>query len=150
MHITHILGKNKKYTAIEQLSSLRANFQGDRWVIRPNGFTWWFTVTPTLLSDTYTLKFVYDQNYKPKVYIVNPKPLRLAKGAKRLPHTYDTSKQLLCLFLPHNQEWTTSKLMSKTIVHWAVEWLVYYEEWAFSGIWYGGGHGSWDVEPKEK
>lgn len=147
MHITHILAKNKKYTAMEQLSSLRANFKGDRWVVRPNGFTWWFTVTPTPLSDTYTLKFVYSQNFMPKVYVVSPRPLRLAKGAKRLPHTYDTNKQLLCLYRPNNREWTTSKLISQTIVHWAVEWLYYYEDWAFSGVWRGGGHGSWDVQP---
>ena len=40
---------------------------------------------------------------------------------------------------------TSSMLISKTIVHWAIEWLYYYEEWAYSGRWYGGGHGKWDV-----
>ncbi len=70
---------------MEQLSSLRASFKGGRWAVRPNGFSWWFTVTPTLLSDTYTLKLVYEQNYSPKVYVVEPKPLKMAKGAKKLP-----------------------------------------------------------------
>lgn len=134
---------------MEQLSSLRANFKGDHWDIRPNGFTWWFTVTPTPISDTYTLKIEYNENKRPNVYVNSPKPLRMPKGAKRLPHTYDSNRQCLCLYKPGNREWTVSKLISQTIIHWALEWLVYYEEWAYSGIWHGGGHGSWDAIPEE-
>lgn len=137
----HFMARNNRYTAIQQLSSLRACYQGGRWVITPNGFTWRFKTTPTPLSDTYTLKIVYKQNFSPKVYVDEPKPLRLAKGATRLPHTYDSKAQQLCLYHPKYREWTVSKLISKTIVHWALEWLYYYEGWAFSGIWHGGGHG---------
>lgn len=149
MQKIHFLVKNKKYTAIEQLTSLRANFKGDHWVTRPNGFTWWFTVTPTSISDTYTLRFEYNENKRPEVFVKSPKPLKMPKGAKRLPHTYNTKKQSLCLYVPGYREWTTSKLISQTLLHWALEWLVYYEEWAYSGKWLGGGHGSWDAIPVE-
>lgn len=137
---------------MQQLTSLLAYYHESRWVTVPNGFTWWFKATPTLLSDTYTLKIVYKQNFFPKVYVVEPKPLRLAKGATRLPHTYKNKSgvQQLCLYYPQYREWTEYKLISKTIVHWALEWLYYYEEWAFSGIWHGGGHGSWDAIPNEE
>lgn len=135
---------------MQQLASLRVTYNSDRWNISPNGFTWWFKVSPTPLSETYLLKIVYKQNYRPKIYVVEPKPLRLAKGAKRLPHTYSTTEQQLCLYRPKNHEWTESDLISRTIVHWALEWLFYYEEWAYSGIWHGGGHGSWDVKPEEE
>lgn len=38
-------------------------------------------------------------------------------------------------------------LIADTIVHWSIQWLIYYEHWAYTGIWKGGGHGNWDVEP---
>ena len=133
---------------MEQLSSLKTTFNGNRCVVNHNGFGWWFTACPSHISSSYTLKVVYEQNSYPKVYVVDPMPLTLAKGAKRLPHTYNTEKQHLCLYWPGHREWTESKLISKTIVHWAIEWLFYYEEWAFSGIWHGGGHGSWDSIPE--
>ena len=145
MQKIHSLVKNRKYTVHEQLSSLRACFKSGRFERRHNGFTWWFEVTPTPLSDTYLLKIVYNQHAVPLVYVEEPKPLLLAKGAKTLPHTYNTKTQQLCLFMPKRKEWTSSMLISKTIVHWAIERLYYYEEWAYSGRWYGGGHGKWDV-----
>lgn len=62
-----------------------------------------------------------------------------------LPHTYndEVDKQRLCLFLP--QEWKEDMLISNTIVHWAIQWMYYYEIWASTGRWLGGGHGDWDV-----
>ena len=90
MQKIHSLVKNRKYTVHEQLSSLQACFKGGRYERRYNGFTWWFEVTPTPLSDTYLLKIVYNQHAVPLVYVEEPKPLLLAKGAESLPHTYNT------------------------------------------------------------
>lgn len=92
MQKIHSLVKNRKYTVHEQLSSLQACFKGGRYERRYNGFTWWFEVTPTPLSDTYLLKIVYNQHAVPLVYVEEPKPLLLAKGAKTLPHTYNSKK----------------------------------------------------------
>lgn len=139
----------RRYTVMEQLASLKANFRGGKSVIGPNGFTWRFKVMPTPLSCSYTLKIVYCQNSLPKIYVEDPKPLPLAIGADRLPHTYDTHSQRLCLYCPQFNEWNSQMLLSNTIVHWAFEWLIYYEEWLYSGKWYGGGHGSWDAQPNE-
>lgn len=140
---------NRRYTAMQQLCSLRASFKGHHWVIRRDGFTWWFEATPSVLSSTYMLKVVYNLHCRPEVYVVSPKPLRLAQGATRLPHTYDTKKQKLCLYSPMYREWNETMLISKTIIHWTLEWLLYYEQWAFSGVWHGGGHGSWDAIPND-
>lgn len=52
--------------------------------------------------------------------------------------------------MPGYGEWNSTMLISRTIIHWAVQWLVYYEEWVYSGLWYGGGHGSWNAEPEEE
>lgn len=38
--------------------------------------------------------------------------------------------------------------IDETIVHWAAQWIVYYESWVQTGIWQGGGHGNWDA-PKD-
>ena len=78
MQKIHSLVKNRKYTVHEQLSSLQACFKGGRYERRYNGFTWWFEVTPTPLSDTYLLKIVYNLKSatKPlKVLIAFTRPL---------------------------------------------------------------------------
>lgn len=140
--------RNRHFTSIQQALVLKSryDFGNSRWNIRPHGFTWLFDVTPTSLSDTYRLKMVYDEPFIPQVYVVSPKPLVLAKGADKLPHTYDTKRQRLCLFKPHCGEWNSSMLIADTIVHWAIEWLYYYENWVYTGKWLGGGHGNWDAE----
>lgn len=113
--------------------------------------TWFGEFMPSALSDTYRLKITYTTGKPPKVYIVSPKPLPLAEGAKRLPHTYSYSngKQQLCLFLPKAGEWNSSMFIATTIVHWAVQWMYYYEIWVTTGKWMGGGHGNWDAEKKD-
>lgn len=115
-----------------------------------SGFVWTCSIKPTELSQTYTIKIVYHLNQLPQCYVVNPKPLALAEGATRLPHTYNSKKQQLCLFYPSLHEWDSTMSISKTIVHWAVQWLFYYEIWLYTGVWNGGGHGNWDVDLKGK
>ena len=148
MQETLSMAKNKlRYTPVQQLGMLKTRYGGEG---KPthNGFVWICAFTPTPLSDTYRLKIEYQMGYYPKSYIVSPKPLALAEGAKRLPHTYDTIKQRLCLFKPDFREWTSSMPIAETIVHWAVMWMFFYESWVFTGKWLGGGHGNWDVTPE--
>ena len=40
----------------------------------------------------------------------------------------------------------TLNRIANTIVHWAIEWLYYYENWVYTGKWLGGGHGNWDAD----
>lgn len=150
MRKIHSLVRSKRFTAMQQMAALKSqyNFSNSQWRIRPHGFTWLFNVTPTALSDTYTLKMVYNEPFFPNVYVISPKPLTLAEGAIRLPHTYDTKKQCLCLFRPHCGEWNNTMLIANTIVHWVIEWLYYYENWVYTGKWLGGGHGNWDADFK--
>jgi len=142
--------KNRfKYTPVQQLGMLKTRFGGIG-KPTPNGFEWTKEFSPTPLSDTYTLKIEYHVGYYPKSYIIKPKPLALADGATRLPHTYDTKQQRLCLFQPDYREWTSSMPIADTIVHWAVLWMFYYESWVCTGKWLGGGIGNWDVTPKSQ
>ena len=72
--------RNRRYTPIQQLQFLRATYKSYRWSIRPSGFTWWFKTSPTAISDDYLLKVVYDQGKQPEVFVVHPKPLKMAKA----------------------------------------------------------------------
>ena len=94
--------ENKAITPIQQFSILRHEFPGSTGSVHCGTMTWFGEFTPSALSDTYRLKITYTLGWTPKAYIVSPKPLPLAEGTKRLPHTYNYSngKQQLCLFLP--------------------------------------------------
>lgn len=142
--------KFKKYTAYEQYASLRSTYENSFGHLMPNGFSWLCDLQPSPISQLYQIKIVYTDGYPPSIYIVSPKPLKLAKNAERLPHTYDTKKQQLCLYRPQFNEWNRSMLISQTIVHWALSWLYFYEEWVSTGIWKGGGHGNWDIIPRQE
>lgn len=150
MPVTLSMAKNRfKYTPVQQLGLLKTRYGGIGGPTR-DGIVWQGDFTPTPLSYTYRLKIEYQKGNYPKVYIVNPKPLPLAAGASKLPHTYDSKKQRICLFKPDLWEWTSSMSIADTIVHWAVLWMFFYESWVCTGKWLGGGHGNWDVTPKEQ
>ena len=143
---------NKRtFTPIQQLGLLKHEFPSSKGSVTRGTMVWRYEFTPSALSDTYKLKIVYNANKYPKAYIESPKPLQLAEGAKQLPHTYDFSngKQQLCLFWPAADEWNSSLSIATTIVHWAVQWMYYYEIWLATGTWMGGGHGNCDVKIKE-
>ena len=94
----------KAITPIQQFGILRHEFPESSGTIQCGTMTWFGEFTPSALSDTYKLKITYKLGQAPKAFIISPKPLQLAEGAKRLPHTYNYSngKQQLCLYLPGN------------------------------------------------
>lgn len=148
MHRTHFMVKAKGYSVIEQLNFLKATYKGSRGNAYRGTFTWYFDIQPLSISNIYRLKITYKMGQFPQTFIISPKPLPLANGASILPHTYDTKTQRLCLFHPKYREWNRTKRIDETIVHWAAQWIVYYECWVLTGVWQGGGHGEWDA-PKE-
>lgn len=86
------LVKNRRYSAAQQLCTLRIRYPDSEGHLLHNGFEWTFTLTPTDLSDTYRIKIIYRDGMVPQVYVLSPKPLRMPENAKRLPHTYDTKR----------------------------------------------------------
>lgn len=151
MQKIHFLEKyNYKLTCVNQLALLKANYENGTSHMTHNGFVWTCPISPTKRSNTYILKIVYKNGESPKSYIISPKPLPLAKGTKTLPHVYNTKSQRLCLYTPNCNEWNSSMPISTTIVHWAIQWMFYYEIWFYTGKWEGGGHGNWDADYKDK
>lgn len=119
--------------------------------VREDSLTWTCSVTPSPLSNTYTLKLQYVRNNSIKIFVTEPKPLILAAGKTKLPHVYSTSEQRLCLYYPDGIEWNTGMLYTRTIIPWACEWLYHYELWVATGNWHGGGiHHETEAEKQTK
>lgn len=103
------------------------------------GLIWEGKLQPTELSMTYDIRIEYMVGKDPDVYVINPKPLTLAPNATKLPHIYNQEKQHLCLYHRRMNEWNEHKMIAKTIIPWTSEWLLHYEIWVSTGIWFGGG-----------
>lgn len=106
---------------------------------RDLSLTWIHTLKPSPLGDLYKVKLEYNMNSVPKVFVLNPKPLALAKEKTKLEHCYDQGKQQLCLYLPNTGEWCKDKLLVDTLIPWTMDWLYHYEIWLCTGEWTGGG-----------
>lgn len=129
-----------RISLIAQEGTLKSYFPGTR-IFRKGEMEliWTGAVTPSPLSATYTLHLHYKFKEGAKVYVINPKPLKLADGKTKLPHVYSTPEQRLCLYYPAGNEWNTSMFYVKTLIPWACEWLYHYELWVATGTWSGGG-----------
>lgn len=115
---------------------------------RDNELIWKHKIRPSPLSVEYDVKLHYKMDIKKKskkdrrvnFYVTDPKPLALARNAKRLPHVYDQQTQKLCLYYPDGKEWNSSMALANTVVLWAYEWLYHYELWlGTNNEWKGGG-----------
>ena len=128
------------FSATHQLREIKKLFPNIE-VVKAKGtsFIIMMKVQPTPLSKTYDIKICYDKYLGVKVFVINEK-LKVAENRTKLPHVYSHEEQRLCLYSPSKDEWIREKLISSTIIPWAVEWLQYYELWLANGKWLGGGH----------
>lgn len=133
--------KNKPFPIGAQAGLLKSMFPDSTVVTSMDkSLTWTHTLRPSPLGDEYRIKMEYVIGLSPKVYVLSPTPLTLARGAKKLPHVYDQKKQRLCLYYPDGKQWNSSMPLAKTIVWWAYEWLYHYEIWlGTDDDWKGGG-----------
>lgn len=138
--------KAKKLTVAEQVEQMRIlqpNFPVQRkkrsgkkakTVSTFNKAVWIGDVQPTPLSRSYSVKIEYEYLLAPRITVLSPK-LKLAEGAKRLPHIYNSGN--LCLYTPAKGEWHSGLSIAATIVPWISTWLYYYEIWVITGEWMG-------------
>jgi len=96
--------------------------------------SWVGRITPTKMSDTYTIRVTYQAPRRPEVEVITP-ALRPLPG-KRIPHTFPG--KILCLHLPG--QWAANMFIANTIIGWTALWLFFYETWLVTGEWEGGGH----------
>lgn len=101
--------------------------------IKPNKLVWVGDVTPTPLSETYTLKIEFALGDKPRVVVLKPKLVK--RPNEKLPHVFTGNE--LCLYRSKYNEWNSSMLITATILPWSILWLLYYEIWFVTGFWSG-------------
>ena len=94
------------------------------------------------MSETYLVEIDYRLGKHPDVRVLCPELVRYQD--EPLPHVYPSDR--LCLYFPNakHMEWTPAMWLSETILPWSALWLEFYEHWALTGQWFGGG-----VHPKE-
>lgn len=90
---------------------------------------------PTSTSDDYTIEISYRIPTRPRIHVLSP-PLRLAPGQNRLKHVFPGDE--LCLYI--QGEWRPDLPLSRYVIPWVSEWLLFYEVWLATGEWLGGGH----------
>ena len=116
-----------------------------RAMIRNGTLYWMAKVKPSPLSRVYNLEITYRLKESPKVYVVGEGLCKL--DDPDFPHNYgiDYLGNKVSICLCKAWEFSSSQLLSTTMVVWAIEWLYYYEIWLFTGEWKGGGE-----HPKNK
>jgi hypothetical protein len=97
---------------------------------------WIGHVRPIAMSCKYKILIEYDVASFPKVFVLDP-PVQRRRENEPIPHMYEQER--LCLYFPPANEWNNTKSLHKTILPWAVLWLMYYEYWQVTGDWDGGG-----------
>jgi len=98
------------------------------------GMSWTGRISPTPLSEVYTIEIAYRRRRPPQVWVKEP-DLRVSKEDYSIVHIYAEG----CLCLHEEGEWRPWMTLSSTFIPWAAEWLLYYELWLATGQWYGGG-----------
>jgi hypothetical protein len=122
-----------------QLGALKSYFPAGRTTqLGRDRLTWVQTITPTPLSDTYTIKLHYVIGQQPKVFVAKP-TLTFALGQTKLKHVYSTKRQELCVYYPKWREWRPDMYFVHTLIPWTSEWLYHHEIWVGTGVWTGGG-----------
>lgn len=119
----------------QQALGLRSRFPSSQITLRSRRLHFVGDLTPSPLSETYTISVAYDGFHTPEVTVLKPELIH--PPAEELPHVFDGD--VLCLHLP--SEWSPAMLLTLTTIPWTAEWLLHYELWlATDGTWCGGGH----------
>lgn len=128
-----------RISLIHQAGTLRSYFPLSKIIRqREEELIWFGELTPKPMSKTYKVKLHYKRGAFIKVFVVGEK-LKLAEGKNELPHVWSTPLQQLCLFYPKDNEWDPGMFYVHSLIPWASEWLYFYEIWAATGVWHGGG-----------
>jgi hypothetical protein len=118
---------------VRQAFALRARFPEAKTKLMPTRFTWTGTLQPNELSRVYTVRITLTEGRFPKVDVLDP--ALEGRPGESIPHLFADGS--LCLHL--EGEWDSTMLMVDTTVPWTSEWLLNYEVWKATGVWYGGG-----------
>ena len=90
-------------------------------------------------SHRYSLEIIKDPGRPVKVWLSGD-ALRKCANLRTIPHIYDSNeakrKVMLCLSY---KDWQPSQAYTDTFIPWAMEWILHFEAWLYTGEWNGGG-----------
>ena len=134
---------NNKKTVAMQAYNLKNTYQFESCVIKRGVMKWVQKVRPRKESREYEITVIYDGKI-PKVYLFNQGIMKSKN--ELIPHCYERKFKSfkneyirICLYYPGYNEWNQEMFISRTIIPWAIEWLLYYEYWRVTNKWLGGG-----------
>ncbi|WP_369769458.1 hypothetical protein [Flavobacterium sp. WC2416] len=134
------MNKPPKLTIAQQYAALKRNYGfGETKMSTYSQIFWEGKLKSSPLGDEYLVRVTYKKDDSPKIYVLEPKELKLPEGKNKLEHVYDHKKQKLCLYYPKAKEWNDTKTIASTIMPWTMEWLYHYEMWLITDEWLGGG-----------
>jgi hypothetical protein len=110
---------------------MRMRFKFPAFVVhqRKDGVTWRGPLQPQDGGTIYIVSIRWQEGGTPEVWVDSP---TLATGT---PHLYPQGR--LCLYYPDDRTWHRGRLIADTIVPLTAEWLLFYEFWLLTGMWYG-------------
>lgn len=131
--------KTKSISLSKQAIALKASYPAATCTVSKNTLFWSGKVRPSPLSREYSVQMAYKLKAAPCVWVYGNELQELDNP--NFPHHYeiDAEKQRVKICLYRYNEFSSTKLLSKTIIPWTVEWLYFYEIWLATGEWCGGG-----------
>lgn len=90
-------------------------------------------------SHRYSLEIIKDPGRPVEIWLSGD-ALRKCADLRTIPHIYDSNeashKVMLCLSY---KDWKPSQAYTDTLIPWAMEWILHFEAWLYTGEWNGGG-----------
>lgn len=122
-----------KISLAAQALVLRRLVPGSEATVKCGRIIWCGQVQPTPETQSYDLRLEGRLGRAPSVRVIRPALKPNPDGL--LPHVFNTGELCLSQF----GDWNPQHLFADTYVPWAMEWLMYYELWLATGLWYGDG-----------
>lgn len=126
--------KVRALTAIAQMRDMAAKFPEFTAYRRGNEASWEGNFKPSGGCASYLVRIDALSGQRPRVKVIDP-PLRIRPDQYRETHCFNDGS--LCLHL--HEQWTADMLVADTIIRWIPVWLINYEYWLATGMWFGGG-----------
>lgn len=117
----------------QQAFAIKNSFPDSRPLLARGRLIWRWEIRPGEITSSYNLLLLARDEREARVYVEEPDLRPNENGL--LPHVYDNGS--LCL--NRHGEWQPRMLFVDTFIPWAAQWLIFYELWKATDIWYGDG-----------
>jgi hypothetical protein len=138
------VGRRAEVSLAMQALALDRLLPEGRSCLSPGRLAWTGVVRPGADCGEYTLELKAQPATPPRIVVIAPP--RRPNGDGMLPHVYDDGS--LCVSQPG--DWRPHMLFMDTFLPWSCEWLVYYELWLATNVWFGDGPDTLDAESQAR